>query len=274
MDKTTSADGTAIAYDAWGSGPLVVIVGGAFNDRGAWAELAQALAAQGFRAVSYDRRGRGDSGDARPYAVEREIEDLMAVIDAARERAEDPVFLHGISSGAALVLQALAAGVHVTAASGLEPPYRIEGAPPAPPNYIGTLQEMVDRDDREGLAAYFHTQVVGMPAETLEPVKQSPFWQAMLAMAPTLVADGLALGGDDQSLPVDLLGRIEAPVLTVTSTGTLMPWLSQTAERVAEALPNGRAVRLEGGFHEVPTATLAPALADFYRAAQTTVRTA
>lgn len=274
MDKTTSADGTAIAYDAWGSGPLVVIVGGAFNDRGAWAELAQALAAQGFRAVSYDRRGRGDSGDARPYAVEREIEDLVAVIDAARERAEDPVFLHGISSGAALVLQALAAGVHVTAASGLEPPYRIEGAPPAPPNYIGTLQEMVDRDDREGLAAYFHTQVVGMPAETLEPVKQSPFWQAMLAMAPTLVADGLALGGDDQSLPVDLLGRIEAPVLTVTSTGTLMPWLSQTAERVAEALPNGRAVRLEGGFHEVPTATLAPALADFYRAAHTTVRTA
>lgn len=266
MEKTTSADGTTIAYDVWGSGPLVVIVGGAFNDRTAWAELAQALAAEGLRGVSYDRRGRGESGDARPYAVEREIEDIAAVIEAARESAESPVFLHGVSSGAALVLQALAAGLDATAASGLEPPYRIEGAPPAPPNYIGTLQEMVDRDDREGLMEYFHTQVVGLPIELLEPVKQTPVYAGMLAMAPTLIADGLALGGDDHSLPRELLSRVQVPVLTVTSTGTMMPWLGQTAERVAEALPNGRAVRLEGGFHEVPTATLAPALAGFYRA--------
>lgn len=265
MEKTTSADGTTIAYDAWGTGPLVVIVGGAFNDRGAWAELAQALAGEGFRAVSYDRRGRGDSGDARPYAVEREIEDIVAVIEAARERSDSPVFLHGVSSGAALVFQALAAGVGAAAASGLEPPYRIDGAPPAPADYVATLQEFVDRDDREGLMAYFHTQVVGMPIEMLEPAKQSPMWPGMLAMAPTLIADALALGGDDHSLPVELLGRVQTPVLTVTSTGTMMPWLGQTAERVAQAVPNGEAVRLAGGFHEVPTATLAPALAEFYR---------
>lgn len=266
MERATSTDGTTIAYDTWGSGPLVVIVGGAFNERHAWAELAQALAAEGFRAVSYDRRGRGDSGDARPYAVAREIEDLVAVIDAARDQAE-PVYLHGVSSGAALVFQALATGVDATAASGIEPPYRIDGAPPAPENYIGTLQEMVDRDDREGLVTYFQTQVVGLPAEMLEPVKQSPFWPAMLAMAPTLVADGLALGGDDHSLPRELLARIDVPVLTVTSTGTQLPWLGQTAERVAGALPHGRAVRLEGGFHEVPAPVLAPVLAEFYREA-------
>ena len=87
MAETTSADGTTIAYDSWGDGPLVVVVGGAFNDRGTWAQLARALAAQGFRAVSYDRRGRGGSGDTQPYALEREFEDLAAVIDAA-ERGE------------------------------------------------------------------------------------------------------------------------------------------------------------------------------------------
>src|SRR5215211_634104 len=86
MRTATSADGTKIAYDQWGSGPLVVIVGGAFNDRGTWAELARALAAD-FTVVSYDRRGRGDSGDTEPYAVEREIEDLAAVIaDASPDR--------------------------------------------------------------------------------------------------------------------------------------------------------------------------------------------
>lgn len=267
MERTTSADGTTIAYDVWGSGPLVVIVGGAFNERHAWAELAQALAAEGFRAVTYDRRGRGDSGDARPYAVAREVEDIEAVIDAARDGSTERVFLHGISSGAALVFQALGAGVDAAAASGLEPPYRIKGAPPEPENYIGTLQDMVDRDDREGLVAYFQTKVVGLPAEMLEPVKQSPFWPAMLAMAPTLVADGLALGGDDHSLPRELLAGIRVPVLTITSTGTQLPWLSGTASAVAEVLPRGESVRLEGGFHEVPTGALAPALAQFYRRA-------
>lgn len=266
MKKTNSADGTAIAYDAWGDGALVVIVGGAFNDRAVWSDLAQALAAEGFRAVSYDRRGRGDSDDARPYAVEREIEDISSVIAATRDPADARTFLHGISSGGALVLQALAAGVEASAASVLEPPYRVEGSPAPPADYLATLQVMVDRDDRAGLVEYFHTQVVGLPSEMLEPAKQSPMWAGMLAMAPTLVADGLALGGDDQSLPVELLARVRVPVLAVASTGTPVPWMERATEQVAEAVADGRAVRLEGGFHEVPTTVLAPALAQFYRA--------
>ena len=86
MEQARSADGTTIAYDVWGSGPLVVIIGGAFNDRKTWAELAQEFAAHGFRAASFDRRGRGDSGDRSPYAVETEIEDIAAVIEAAGPR--------------------------------------------------------------------------------------------------------------------------------------------------------------------------------------------
>jgi AcrR family transcriptional regulator len=175
------------------------------------------------------------------------------------------VFAHGVSSGGALLLRALAGGVPVQRASVLEVPYRITGAPPPPERYIDTLSGYVERDDRAGLIEYFHTRVVGMPAAMLDPMKGTPAWDALLAIAPTLVHDGLALGGDEQPLPVDLLSGIVVPVLAVTSTGTAVPWMAQTSEAVAAALPAGRWVRLEGGFHEVPVETLAPVLAAFYR---------
>jgi hypothetical protein len=264
VETTTSADGTTIAYDAHGDGPAVVVVGGALNDRGTWTDLIEALAGLGFRGVSYDRRGRGASGGGGTPSVDREIEDLAAVATAAG--GGGAVFAHGVSSGGALLLRALAAGVPVRRASVFEVPYRITGAPPPPERYIETLSGFVARDDRAGLIEYFHTQVVGMPAAMLEPMKGTPAWDALLAIAPTLVHDGLALGGDEQPLPVDLLSGIPLPVLAVTSTGTAVPWMAQTSEAVAAALPAGSWVRLEGGFHQVPVETLAPALAAFYRA--------
>ena len=121
---TRSADGTPIAYETYGSGPVMVVVGGAFNDRNAGRELAQAAAAQGLTGVAYDRRGRGDSGDTEPYAVQREIEDLAAVIGAVGgggAASERPAHAHGVSSGGALVLQALAAGAPLATASVIEP---------------------------------------------------------------------------------------------------------------------------------------------------------
>ena len=261
MDKVASADGTTIAYEAWGTGPPVVIVGGAFNDRQAWAELARALAGD-FTAVTYDRRGRGDSGDSRPFAVQPEIDDLAAVIEAVGNG--QPVFAHGVSSGGALLVHALAAGVPVARASVLEVPYRIEGAPPPPPEYIATLTRFAESCDRAGAVEYFHTRAVGLPIEMLDPVRGTPMWDGLLAMAPTLVYDGLALGGDDQSLPVEVLAGLETPVLSISSTGTAMPWLPEAAAQLAAALPHGRHVALEGGFHEVPVNVLAPALTGFY----------
>ena len=264
MEKAVSADGTTIAYDREGDGPLVVIVGGAFNDRNTWSELATALAGQGFTALSYDRRGRGESGDTQPYAVEREIEDLTAVIAAAGS-GEGPVFVHAVSSGAGLVFRAMAGGLALTRLSVLEPPYRVEGAPPAPSHYIATLQGYVDRDDRDGLVEYFQTQVVGLPAGMVESFRSTPMWASLCAMAPTLVYDGHVLGGDDHSFPDDLLASVRVPVLAVTSSGTAPAWLSRTAEKVASAVPEGEWVRLDGGFHFVPPPVLAPALAAFYR---------
>jgi len=261
VETATSADGTTIAYDVRGTGPLAVIVGGALNDRGTWAELAGALAAEGFTAVSYDRRGRGSSGDTRPYAVEREIEDLAAVSEAAGSGRE--LYAHGVSSGGALLFRAVAAGLPVVRASVLEPPYRVPGAPAMPAHYMATLQGYVDAGDRDGLLEYFQTQVVGLPAEMVQSFRGTPMWQALSAMAPTLVYDALCLGGDDHSLPTDIFAQVSVPVLLVTSSGTA-GWLGQTAEPVAAALPAGEWVRLDGGFHEVPTATLARALAAFY----------
>ena len=262
METAHSADGTTIAYDVRGTGPLVAIVGGAFNDRDTWAELAGALAGDGFTAVSYDRRGRGDSGSTEPYAVEREIEDLSAVVAAVG--SAEPAYAHGVSSGGALLFRAVAAGLPLTRISVLEPPYRVPGSPPPPPRYIATLQDYVDRDDRDGLAEYFQTQVVGLPPELVQSFRGTPMWARLSAMAPTLVDDGLCLGGDDHSLPVDLLASIRLPVLAVTSSGTVS-WLGQTAEQVAAALPAGEWVRLDGGYHQVPTDVLAPVLAAFYR---------
>lgn len=203
-----------------------MVVGGACNDRGTWAELAGALADDGFTAVSYDRRGRGDSGDTEPYAV--------------------------------------AAELPVARISVLEPPYRVAGAPPPPPHYIATLQGYVDRDDRDGLAQNFQAQVVGLPAELVQSFRGTPMWAKLSAMALTLVHDGLCLGGDDHPLPLDLLGSVRQPVLAVTSSGTTS-WLGQTAAQVAAALPSGEWVRLDGGYHQVPPEVLAPVLAGFYR---------
>ena len=264
VEKTTSADGTTIAFERYGEGPAAVVVGGAFCDRGAFRELAQALGEQGFTGVTYDRRGRGESGDTSPYAVEREVEDLTAVVQAVgAERA----FAHGISSGGALVLRAAVAGAPLAAVSVLEVPYRIEGAPPAPENYIETLDAFNAAGDNEGTLRFFHTRAVGLPEEMLEGMKGSPMWDAMLALAPTVVYDGWCLGGDDQSLPTDLLGSVTVPALSIDSTGTSIPFLREAAAQVAQAIPSGQHTTLEGEFHGVPAATLAPALAAFYRTA-------
>ena len=262
MAKVTSADGTTIAYDAWGEGPAVVVVGGAFNDRNTWADLARGLADAGFTGVTYDRRGRGESGDTAPYAVEREIEDLAAVVD---EVGGGAVHAHGVSSGGALLLRAAAEGVGVRSLSVLEPPFRVPGAPPAPERYVETLTGFIEAGDRSGLVEYFQRQVVGLPAEMVASFKGTQMWAWLEALAPTVVYDAHALGGNDHSLPTELLGRLDVPVLAVTSTGTAAPWMGQAAEAVAAAVPHGRFVRLEGGFHEVPTGVLVPALAAFYR---------
>jgi pimeloyl-ACP methyl ester carboxylesterase len=144
MKTTTSKDGTRLAYEQLGSGPALVLVDGAMCGRafGPMAELAARLAPR-FTVYHYDRRGRGDSGDTPPYAVEREVEDLAAIVDAAGGSA----YLYGTSSGAVLALRAAAAGVRVPKMVLFEPPFAGEDTPPLPERSRARVDELLAAGD-------------------------------------------------------------------------------------------------------------------------------
>jgi pimeloyl-ACP methyl ester carboxylesterase len=257
---TTSADGTTIAYQARGEGPALVLVGGATQRKEDWADLLVALADAGFTAVTYDRRGRGDSGDTTPYAVEREVDDLAALIAATGGSAG----LHGQSSGGALANHAAAALPAVTTLSAFETPYRVGDGPRPPADYVEHLQALYDADDPEAMVAYFLTAGVGQPQEAVEQLRQTPFWASLVPIGRTVLYDALCLGSSQAPLPTDLLGSIEVPVLCLGSTGS-PDWLRAGAEASASAAPDGRYVVLQGDWHTAPTSTLAPVLAAHHR---------
>lgn len=256
----TSADGTTIAYQALGEGPAVVLVGGATNRKEDWLELAQALAGAGFTGVTYDRRGRGESGDTRPYAVEREIEDLAAVIAANGGTAG----LYGMSSGGALANRATAAGLPVTSLSTFETPYRTGDAPLPPADYTEHLQALYDADDPSAMLEYFMVAGVGQPPEQVAAMKLMPFWADLTTIGRTVLYDGLCLGSSQAPLPTELLASITVPVLTLGSTGS-PAWLRDASRAAAGAVADGRYLELEGEFHSAPISVLAPALAAHHR---------
>lgn len=255
MEQISSADGTAIAYQARGEGAPVVLVGGAFNDRHSATDLAEALSAD-FTAVTYDRRGRGDSGDTQPYAVDREIEDLAAVIGAVGGTA----FVYGNSSGAVLALRAAAAGVPVRRLALLEPPFRVAGAPPEPEGYLPTLVELTSTGRPGDAVEFFMSRAVGLPPEAVDGARRSPAWPALERMAPTLVYDAHVMAGSQ--LPTALLSAVTTPALLIDSTAS-PDWLRSAASATADALPRGEHRSLEGTFHTVAPPVLAAAVAAF-----------
>jgi pimeloyl-ACP methyl ester carboxylesterase len=166
----TSADGTRIAYETVGSGPPVVIVGGAFGTRTDTRELAGALSGR-FTAAGYDRRGRGDSGDTPPYAPARERDDLRAVIDALGGSA----FVYGHSSGGALSLDAVAAGLPIMKLAVYEPPFTVDDSrPPYPDGFVETLRGMVEAGRRGDAIAEFWRTGLLMPESEIEKARQAP----------------------------------------------------------------------------------------------------
>lgn len=208
-----SKDGTAIAFDQSGQGPVVVLVGGALGDRSASEPLA-ALLAPHFTVLNYDRRGRGESSDTLPYAVEREIEDL----DALMKEGGGSAFVLGGSSGAVLALEAAAHGLAITKLALYEPPFIVdESRPPLPEDYVTQLNEMVASGRRGYAVAFFMTRAVGMPAEAIVPMRQTPFWPTLEAAAHTLVYDG-TITGDMMSghpLPKGKWDSVTVPTLVM-----------------------------------------------------------
>src|SRR5579859_5075716 len=197
----TSKDGTSIAYDKTGQGPIVILVAGAMCSRSSWSGpgLAQLLAPN-FTVYNYDRRGRGDSGDNVPYAVAREIEDIEALIDEAGE----PAYLYGHSSGAALAMEAsLILGEKVKKLAMYEIPYNdAASAQQTWKEYLKNLREALAAGRRGDAAALF-MQLVGVPADDIEDMRHAPIWPAFETIAPTLVYDHASIMGKENKVPIE-----------------------------------------------------------------------
>jgi pimeloyl-ACP methyl ester carboxylesterase len=260
MNTLTSKDGTTIAYENKGSGPAVIMVGGALTTRlsGSRQRLMDLLA-ETFAVYTYDRRGRGDSSDSLPYALDREIEDLAAMIEVSGGRAR----VYGHSSGACLALEAAAVlDDQVTSLALYEAPYNDDPAAQAGwHRYLATMTRAL-ADGRRGDAVAAFMAEVGMPPEQIEGARHSPFWPFAEAIAPTLAYDHVGAMRDG-TVPVDRIASIGTPTLVLYGTASL-PFMADTAATVAKAMPVATLRSLDGQTHDVDPAVLAPALTEFF----------
>lgn len=241
--QITSRDGTRITFEKQGTGPALVIVGGALSDRTGGADLARLLAPH-LTVYSHDRRGRGGSGDPKPYSLGREIEDLEALIDHAGGTA----FIYGKSSGGALALQATSElGSKVKRLALYEVPYDdSEGAAQKWRAFRAQLDSLLAAG-RSAEAIEFFLKFSGAPDEVLAKMKASPAWPAMLALAPTLANDSAVLG-DDRAVPVAVAARIKSPTLVIDGSASAkpMPFMRATADTLGRTIPGAQRQTLEG----------------------------
>jgi pimeloyl-ACP methyl ester carboxylesterase len=256
MNTVTSADGTVIAFDRYGDGPPVIMAAGAFNTRSTTEPLARALAQQ-FTVLNYDRRGRGDSGDTMPYAVQREIDDLAALLTAAGGSAA----VFGYSSGATLAAKAAASSLPASKLVLYEPPFRTDDSHPGlPADFAAKLAELAAAGRRGDAVELYQTQAVGIPADVVAQLRHAPFRPGLEAIAHTLAYDAAIIG--DLSLPAGLLATIAAPALVISGENS-PPFLRNAAQAAAAALPNGRLASLPGQTHDINPQATAPVMAEF-----------
>ena len=256
-----SKDGTKIAFDKQGSGPPLIIVGGALADRTAGEGYARLLSPH-FTVYLFDRRGRGDSGDTKPYAVAREIEDIEALIDEAGGSA----YLAGFSSGAALSLEAAAAlGGKVRKLAIYEAPYDEANGVAEKWRAYRAEQAKLLADGRNGEAVLHHLTYVGVPQPAIDQMKASPAWAGMERLAPTLPYDA-AVVGEDRKVPVDRAAKIQAEALVMDggASAQAMPFMRATADRIAGVIPKARRRTIEGQAHNASPEALAPVLVEFF----------
>ena len=259
-----SRDGTPIAYDTAGDGPAVVLVGGAFSYRRyrSWVQLAELLAPR-FAVIGYDRRGRGDSGDAPEYAVEREIEDLGAVVDAAGGSAH----VFGMSSGGVLALRAAATGVPIERAVVYQPPFSVDASGHLPPpDFEQRLHALVASGDRGATVRYFMREGMGAPRALVGALRLArPLWRNLEAVAHTLPYDYAVMNGTVHGtpLPREPWSSIESPTL-VLDGGKSPTSLRNAADALALHMPNAHRRTLAGESHNLSMTVLAPVLEEFF----------
>jgi pimeloyl-ACP methyl ester carboxylesterase len=276
MKTVTSKDGTTIAYDQSGQGPAVILVTGALGvaSQPGGDVLAVQLAPH-FTVINYDRRGRGKSSDTLPYAVEREVEDIEALIDATGGSA----FLYGLSSGAVLALEASSRlPGKVKKLAMYEPPFIIgDSRPPLPDDYVAQLNAAIAAGRRGEAVETFMTRAIGIPAEFVEQMRnappmppqegvmQPPAWSDMEAVAHTIAYDGMVMGTtmSGKPLPPRKWASASMPTLVMTG-GESEGFFHDGAKALVADLPNAQHRILEGQNHAVSPVALAPVLVEFF----------
>jgi pimeloyl-ACP methyl ester carboxylesterase len=265
MSTVTSQDGTTIAYQRTGDGPPLVLVGGALNNMkfGVNTPLVKALAGA-FTVYNYDRRGKGDSGDAAVPSVQREIEDLAALIDATG----GPVNLYGISSGAVLALEAATAlPGKITKLALYEPPAIVDdGRPPVPADAVERVTKLVDTVSPGAAVSVFLKDYSHVPGWTVAMIRLSPAWRSLKSMAPSLRHDFTVMAGLQQGnpLPEDRWAELTAPVL-VMAGGKSPEWQQKAARAFSSVLPGAEFRTLPGQTHVVRANAIAPVLTEYFK---------
>lgn len=264
MSSVRSNDGTEIGYDKRKQGPPLILVAGATAYRAiapSEDQLAELLAAD-FTVYRYDRRGRGESGETQPYAVERELEDLGALVDETGGAAA----ALGFSSGAVLALEAAEAGIPLTQLALYEPPFIVDDSrPPMPEDYVSRLRELVAADRRGDAADYFLMQAVGLPQEMVGGMRQNGALAAVEEVAHTIANDGEIMGDTIHGRPLqaDRWTHVHAPVL-VLDGGDSPPSMHSAAQALADLLPGAERRTLPGQTHSAEPTVLAPVVREFF----------
>jgi pimeloyl-ACP methyl ester carboxylesterase len=261
VNTLSSPDGTTIAYDKRGEGPPLVLVDGALtvHSSGSGQELARLLVPH-FTVYGFDRRGRGESGDTLPYAVDREIDDIEALIDGAG----GPAFLYGHSSGGPLAMRtAIRLGSKVSKLAMYEPPYNND--PSAQESWSQYLRQLAETlaEGRRGDALALFMRFVDTPVEQIDDMRGAPFWPAIEAVAPTLAYDHAAILGEPWSAPTELAARVSVPALVMAGDASF-PFMPDTARVLSQAIPQGQLRILERQTHQVSPDVLAPVLVEFF----------
>jgi pimeloyl-ACP methyl ester carboxylesterase len=264
FESVTSPDGTDIAVESMGTGPALLLVDGAFCGRtfGPSRDLAKELA-NDFTVSFYDRRGRGDSGDTAPYSVEREVEDLAAVLAHIGGRP----FVYAISSGAALALEGAAAGLPMERLATYEAPYTgISVVDGVQVDHRAHLESLLQRDERGAMVSYFLVRMVGAPRFVPIMLRLMPkIWKQQKAVAHTLPYEARVM--NDFELPADRIARIDLPVLVMVG-GKAGPAMAGAQQRIADTIRGARHEVLAGQTHQVSAAAIAGAVRGFFTASR------
>lgn len=260
-EYVTSADGTRIAYDIEGSGPPVILVAGAMQFRGfdpVTGEMAHELAAHGFTVVNYDRRGRGESPADAPITLAQTIDDLRALTDELTEGADDAVALFGNSSGGSIALAAAASGLPISRIVFFEIPLDEEGGTQGA-EFLAGLRQYIAAGDREGTIEFYMSD---MPREWLDGAKQSPAWQTMLDIGPSLEPDAESLAWTQSAPRIELWRGITQPTLALVGEETL-PIMTSAAASVVASMPNAQSRAIQASNHQWEPKRMALAIAEF-----------